>query len=212
MLATSAECEIHWDDLTLSQAQVVTLHIRARTPAGQNLDFTYDHGSVLLSAGGPASRSPSTRVLNWREVALFLAALRTRARNLPRSRAVDSSAVHAFVSTLAKLVHSPGPIPFSTAAFANIQRLDTGELVGEIALDGDVVATIRYVSGNLYYEQHSLTRPKGARRLLTIAQLRALIQALRMQIPIARPGINPLWRELLAAASKKDESLRNSGL
>lgn len=212
MTSSTIECDLSWDDLVLNEAEVITLHLQARTSGNRIVDITYDHGSVLVTTSGPNTQTPAIRVLDLREVSELLAVLRKLAQKTPRLRSVNSSALHSFVGALATLVHSPGQIPFSTAYFANIRRTDDGDLDGQLALGSRVVATIYDDSGQLYFEQHAEGNPKGQRRLLSIAQLRALIAALQLRTSVANPALDPLWQQVLADAITKDDNLRKSGL
>jgi hypothetical protein len=160
---------------------------------------------VGTTSGNPPT--VQTRVLSWNELALLLAELRKLAQTTPRAQAVDSAALHAFVSALARLLHSPGPIPFCTAAFGNIWQELSGDIVGEIALSSDVVGTICVEGDNLYYEQHALGKPSGPRRLLSIGQLLTLITALQMQTANT-PTLSRLWANVLSLAIKKNEQLK----
>jgi hypothetical protein len=158
-------------------------------------------------------------VLALNDVRALLASLRKQARAATRSSAVDSAALSAFVGALARLVHSPGPIPFSTAKFGAIRSLPSGEIVGDIVIDAGMSASLHDAGGVLAYA----ARPAGAEpshsRKLTLAQLRALSGALRTRRGISSPPLDELWAKVLddavaqlAAASAALSAARGSAV
>lgn len=83
-----------------------------------------------------------------------------------------------------------------------------------IVIGGNTVSiqgTLALLPPQVAFHDRTDNQPKGCRRLLTIAQLRALVAALQIRTGPANPASDPLWQQVLADATVKDESLKASG-
>jgi hypothetical protein len=209
MSASTTYPPLAWDQLALTDVEFISLRLSGSVPGSVDVQVTYDRGCVLATTGAGTATS-ATRVLSLGEVRALLEALRVQARVTPRPRAVDSAALSAFVGALARLVHSPGPIPFSTAVFGAVRRLPSGAIVGEVAIDAGMTTSLHDVSGVLSHAAHPARVSPARPRKLTVAQLRALIGALAARRATAAPPLDELWLEVLKDAIAQSDAVENA--
>lgn len=194
-----------WDDITLSEVQFVALRARGSDRAGRQIQVTYDRGSVLVTENVDASTA-TTRVLRLREIRRLLEALRAQSRVMPRAKAVDSAALRAMVGALARIVHSPGAIPFGATSFGTI-RQNGDAIVGHVDVEPGRTACIRDVNGELFLETSKPGATGRFSRRLSIAQLRALIAALQTRTNAAT-DTDDLWVKVRDDAQRREEAIR----
>jgi hypothetical protein len=201
-----------WADFVLGEARVIELRLRGRRGVDEALEISLDHGSVIATLTSAHGRAASSRVLSFPEMKGLLAALRQQSRLTSHPSAVDSAALRAFVSALARLTNSPPTIPFQNAGLGSITRAPSGDIIAIFSIEPGVTGTVTDTAGTLYYVQQVSGKPAGNRRRLTIAQLRSLIAALRLYTTRSNVPVDALWSELLKDAQSQDEHLRAQGL
>ena len=195
-----------WDDISFAEVQFVALRAKGVDRTGRAVQVAYDRGSVLVTENVD-SAAPTTRVLRLREIRSLLEALRKQARLALRAKDVDSAALRAMIGALARLVHSPGRIPFGATSFGAIQQDENG-IVGHVEVEPGWTATIRARNGELSLEMHRHGATGQFARRLTLEQLRALIQALRAR---SNPTMSPddLWMKILEDATRREAAIRD---
>jgi hypothetical protein len=160
-------CE--WDDVSFAEVQFVALRAKGVDGTGRAFQVAFDRGSVLVTDNVDSS-APTTRILRLREIRALLEALRKQSRISSRAKHVDSAALRAMIGALARLVHSPGPIPFGATTFGAIQQDETG-IVGHVEVEPGWTAVLRDMNGELSLEIHRQGATGRFTRRLTLERI-----------------------------------------
>jgi hypothetical protein len=171
--------------------------------------ITHRYGEFTLTIWSRAAQSRGRlgrTVLQRRELAGLLDALRDQVDYPPVDRNLDLVALRAFVKVLAETVGPSASNLFEGARFAGISR-DAGEgIVGHLGVGIDTVVTVHGGDGRVTFSFHVKPLPPGPFQPLSPPDLGCFVAALTTYLNDTTQA-DPLWRELLTDVSKAEGQL-----